>query len=153
MGEGEDREDREDLFEDLDKFFAPIQDVDWPEGGEPSPAPPGPPAPPPTAEPPVAEPEALASEFEPVGSLGATAAEPPAPGEPVETEALFAPPAEPVQPAWSESEEEGEGSIEAFLFADEDTEEADLAAAISSERERTPEAYLDLPGGDAEQEE
>ncbi|MGH2576819.1 MAG: phosphatidate cytidylyltransferase, partial [Actinomycetota bacterium] len=30
---------KDDLFEDLDKFFAPIQDVDWPEN--PSPAPPG----------------------------------------------------------------------------------------------------------------
>ncbi len=31
--EGEDKSDKkdEDLFEDLDKFFAPIQDVDWPE--------------------------------------------------------------------------------------------------------------------------
>ena len=31
-GEGEGREEEtEDLFEDLDKFFAPIQGVDWPE--------------------------------------------------------------------------------------------------------------------------
>ena len=28
MTEGE---KKDDLFEDLDKFFAPIQDVDWPE--------------------------------------------------------------------------------------------------------------------------
>jgi phosphatidate cytidylyltransferase len=38
--EDEDRTEGEDLFEDLDKFFAPIQDVDWPEsseGKEPSP--------------------------------------------------------------------------------------------------------------------
>mgnify|MGYP003350030581 CR=1 FL=1 len=26
-----DEERREDLFEDLDRFFAPIRDVDWPE--------------------------------------------------------------------------------------------------------------------------
>jgi phosphatidate cytidylyltransferase len=37
---------KDDLFEDLDKFFAPIQDVDWPEN--PSPAPPGEQAPPDT---------------------------------------------------------------------------------------------------------
>ncbi len=34
MADEEGREQRsEDLFEDLDKFFAPIQDVDWPEEG------------------------------------------------------------------------------------------------------------------------
>jgi len=32
--EDEERNDGEDLFEDLDKFFAPIQDVDWPESSE-----------------------------------------------------------------------------------------------------------------------
>jgi phosphatidate cytidylyltransferase len=37
---------KDDLFEDLDKFFAPIQDVDWPEN--PSPPPPGEQAPPDT---------------------------------------------------------------------------------------------------------
>jgi phosphatidate cytidylyltransferase len=30
------REGSDDLFEDLDKFFAPIQDVDWPEADEPA---------------------------------------------------------------------------------------------------------------------
>ena len=28
------RDGSDDLFEDLDKFFAPIQDVDWPEPDE-----------------------------------------------------------------------------------------------------------------------
>jgi phosphatidate cytidylyltransferase len=32
--EDEERNEGEDLFEDLDKFFAPIQDVDWPESSE-----------------------------------------------------------------------------------------------------------------------
>jgi phosphatidate cytidylyltransferase len=32
--EDEERTEGEDLFEDLDKFFAPIQDVDWPESSE-----------------------------------------------------------------------------------------------------------------------
>ena len=31
MAEGEKRKGADDLFEDLDKFFAPIKDVDWPE--------------------------------------------------------------------------------------------------------------------------
>jgi phosphatidate cytidylyltransferase len=35
VAEDEGREEHEDLFEDLDKFFAPIQDVDWPEAAEP----------------------------------------------------------------------------------------------------------------------
>ncbi len=34
MPEDEGRNEGEDLFEDLDKFFAPIQDVDWPESSE-----------------------------------------------------------------------------------------------------------------------
>jgi phosphatidate cytidylyltransferase len=37
------RDGSDDLFEDLDKFFAPIQDVDWPEPDTPEPA--SPPAP------------------------------------------------------------------------------------------------------------
>ena len=39
------RDGSDDLFEDLDKFFAPIQDVDWPESDDPEP-----PAPPRAAE-------------------------------------------------------------------------------------------------------
>ena len=34
MPEDEERGQGEQLFEDLDKFFAPIQDVDWPESTE-----------------------------------------------------------------------------------------------------------------------
>jgi CDP-diglyceride synthetase len=34
--EDEEKTEGEDLFEDLDKFFAPIQDVDWPESSEPA---------------------------------------------------------------------------------------------------------------------
>ena len=36
MPEDEEKTEGEDLFEDLDKFFAPIQDVDWPESSEPA---------------------------------------------------------------------------------------------------------------------
>jgi hypothetical protein len=39
------RDGSDDLFEDLDKFFAPIQDVDWPEPDEPASAPASPPPP------------------------------------------------------------------------------------------------------------
>ncbi len=34
MPDDENRTEGEDLFEDLDKFFAPIQDVDWPESSQ-----------------------------------------------------------------------------------------------------------------------
>jgi len=134
VGEGEDREDREDLFEDLDKFFALIQDVDWPEGTEPSPAPP--------AEQPE-QPEPAAAE--------PAVEETVVPEEPIETEALFTP-SEAAPPAWPQEEEEGEESIEAFLFAGEEEEEVDIGAAISTERERAPEAYVHLPGGIEEEE-
>jgi phosphatidate cytidylyltransferase len=128
VGEGEDREDREDLFEDLDKFFAPIQDVDWPESAEPGPAAP------------VEQPEEPAAlETEPADEDTAAAE------EPVETEALFTP-SETPSAAWPQEADEAEESIEAFLFAGEDEgEEVDIGAAISSERERAPEAYVDLP--------
>lgn len=36
MAEDEGRGEGEELFEDLDKFFAPIQDVDWPEPSQPA---------------------------------------------------------------------------------------------------------------------
>ena len=36
MAEDEGRGEGEELFEDLDKFFAPIQDVDWPEPSKPA---------------------------------------------------------------------------------------------------------------------
>ncbi len=135
MGEGEDREDREDLFEDLDKFFAPIQDVDWPESVEPASATP------------AGKPE------EPAGSETEQVAEDTAAAEePVETEALFTPSETPA-PAWPQEADEDEDSIEAFLFAGEDEgEEVDIGAAISSERERAPEAYVDLPGAVEEEE-
>lgn len=63
----DDQGKREDLFEDLDKFFAPIRDVDWPEdrpaprAEEPQrPVPPVPPTPPtPPAPPPVPGPQSI----------------------------------------------------------------------------------------------
>ncbi|HJU57422.1 MAG TPA: phosphatidate cytidylyltransferase [Actinomycetota bacterium] len=40
MTEDDERTESEDIFEDLDKFFAPIQDVEWPEPSKPAAAPP-----------------------------------------------------------------------------------------------------------------
>ena len=42
MPEGGDQGNKDELFEDLDKFFAPIQDVEWPEPEAPQAAPPSP---------------------------------------------------------------------------------------------------------------
>jgi hypothetical protein len=39
VAEDEDRTEGEELFEDLEKFFAPIQDVDWPGRPRPGPGP------------------------------------------------------------------------------------------------------------------
>jgi len=142
VADDEGREDREDLFEDLDKFFAPIQDVDWPEAVEPSS----------TTEPPGPAPEAPATPAEPAPE------EPVPPTEEPETEALFTEPSEPEQPSWSEAAEQEEpeepqSDVEAFLFAEqEEEEEVDIGAAISSERERAPDAYVDLPAGSGEEE-
>ena len=59
------RDGSDDLFEDLDKFFAPIQDVEWPEADEPEP-----PTPPPAAE------EHVAVHVEPAPAVPTAAPEP-----------------------------------------------------------------------------
>ncbi|HEX5951336.1 MAG TPA: phosphatidate cytidylyltransferase, partial [Actinomycetota bacterium] len=128
MADDEGREDREDLFEDLDKFFAPIQDVDWPESVEPA-EPRRAPAPTPEESVPAAEER-----------------KPTEPEEP-ETEALFGEPAAPEERSrGGEEEDEGERAVEAFLLAEQEDEEVDVGAAIAAERERAPDAYADLPG-------
>ncbi len=147
MAEDEGREDREDLFEDLDKFFAPIQDVDWPESEAPtgSAAASAPSEPEVVPTEPSEEPASLEAETSGPTQPEPAAPEPePASAEPEPTEALFEQPAAPT--GWEEAEGEAEG-VEAFLFAEEEEEEeVDIAAAIASERERAPEPYAGLPG-------
>lgn len=142
----EDREGREDLFEDLEKFFAPIQDVDWPETVEPTEGER-------VATPTEAEPESAPTEAlfgEPEHGRGEPEAERPAPGAPRPPET-----GEELEAEELEAEEEGEeerGGIEAFLFEGEEPDVAaveeegeDVGAAIAAERERPPAAYVDLP--------
>ncbi|MGH2637216.1 MAG: hypothetical protein ACRDHU_13865, partial [Actinomycetota bacterium] len=140
MAEGEGRTDGgEDLFEDLDKFFAPIQDVDWPETKEPARrAPPSDPAEPgPEGE---GEPGA---EPEPTG---------PTPGQ----EDLFEEPAEPpitVRSPSGDDAEEDDG-VTSFLFESEAEEELEDRGAISEEAfTQPPNAYVDLPGPEGTEEE
>jgi len=142
----------EDLFEDLDKFFAPIQDVDWPESsegkgsgatqGSDRPAEPAPTEPAPT-EPGQPEPETdagrsstMAFETQPedaaeeAGALEPDAAEPTGAGE------LFT---APETPSDAEVEEDGVGS---FLFE----AEAEGYDAEEGGGEAGSGGYVDLPG-------
>lgn len=157
MAEGEGHEDKEDLFEDLDKFFAPIQDVDWPETAEP-PAP----AVPPTREPEPpeqpSEPEHLEEEPEVVVREGYPSAE-----EAPVTEDLFAaqpaerptePPEGPPEEAEAAEEPSEEEGIEAFLFGEVSEGELDIGEAIHVERlAHPPEEYVALPRPSEEVEE
>ncbi len=141
MAEGEGRTDGgEDLFEDLDKFFAPIQDVDWPESTEPLAAPA-------TTEPEPAAERAEAPE-EPIRIEDLPEDEPadagPTPGQ----EDLFEHGQEegPISgPAAADEMAEGEDEdvASSFLFeneADEDLELDEEAIAAAASR------YVDLPG-------
>ncbi|HET7236171.1 MAG TPA: phosphatidate cytidylyltransferase [Actinomycetota bacterium] len=104
MPDDEERNEGEELFEDLDKFFAPIQDVDWPEGAptrpaEPAPAPPA--AAPPEREPePEPAPEPVVEPFE----------------EEVSEEALPAAPAPWEAEATREEEQATDAGVGSFLF-------------------------------------
>lgn len=174
MAEGEGRNEGEDLFEDLDKFFAPIRDVDWPETSEPGRRPTGEPAAEPQAPPEeeeepsgeLAEPAEGAEETEPfepairverVERADRVEAEEEAPAEEL-AEAAPGPGQEDLFEAELEEEpeleeEEGEG-VAAFLFEseaegygkeDEGAYEQE-AEEISEERlARAPDAYVDLP--------
>ncbi len=150
----EDQQDREDLFEDLDKFFEPIKDVDWPEaaaepGAPAAPAEPASPTGPAVTEPASPTGPAVTEPAEPTETVGAPE-ERPAEEAAGATEALFTTSAQPPEPSWEAEPEEPEGAeegdIEAFLFAEEGEGEEDVGEAIAAERERAPEAYVDLPG-------
>lgn len=160
MAEGEGRNEGEDLFEDLDKFFAPIRDVDWPEAAGPGggrkeeEAPEEPTEPEEPAEPEEGGEEPFEApvhaerlEFEP------EAAEAPAGGEGTLEEGAEA--------AWSdegeeEEEEEAEG-VSSFLFESEaegyEAEEEEAEGVSEEVFARAPGAYVDLPGAAEEPDE
>jgi phosphatidate cytidylyltransferase len=142
VAEGEGRkEGGEDLFEDLDKFFAPIQDVDWPETSEPLARPAsGPPEP--------AEPERPTEEVEEPIRIEDLEEEEPA-GEPMAgQEDLFEEPEGPISVRTETGEQvEEEDSVTSFLFqaeADEDAEE--LTGLDDAGPSGSPGTYVDLPG-------
>jgi phosphatidate cytidylyltransferase len=145
VAEGEGRTDGgEDLFEDLDKFFAPIQDVDWPESSEPLATPAAREPEPATEEAPAEEPIRIEDlpEEEP-----ATARQTPGQEDLFEGEAEAS-----VAPASAdEAEAREEDGVTSFLFEREADEELDEGAELEEEEEAfaaSSGGYVDLPGSD-----
>jgi phosphatidate cytidylyltransferase len=161
-------ESGEDLFEDLDKFFAPIQDVDWPETGDPS-APPkeasheaseDEPASPSTEEGPgpaeavapfegpvriESDEEELESATRPTPGQEDLFAGPAAEGEQTEVSVRSAGASDTTE---DETEDDG---VSTFLFeseAEEDLEPGDSESPFA----RSPSPYVDLPGPRTEDE-
>jgi phosphatidate cytidylyltransferase len=175
QGSGTGSSEGEDLFEDLDKFFAPIQDVDWPETTEP--------APPSAApedetrsgaldeigrdEPPAFDDPTTAAAPSDQGSLLGGAETPsdaswtPAaeddwsspttsPQTPIETWTSDEPPAAagPTadQPAGADAGDDQGGG---FLFGEQDDDDLTENTALTEEAfAQTPDAYVDLPQTD-----
>jgi phosphatidate cytidylyltransferase len=160
--EDEERSEGEDLFEDLDKFFAPIQDVDWPESSEgkgsdakqgadrpdePAPAEPEQPE----REPDASRSSTMAFETQPgddaareADALDPDTAEPSGGGEP------FTAPETPsdtqVEPKDEPKDEEEQDGVGSFLFeAEAEDYDADETAA-----ETGSGGYVDLPGDEPE---
>ena len=154
MPEDEEGTEGEDLFEDLDKFFAPIQDVDWPESSEgtgsgttqaadrsqePATAEPKPPEPEqPEREPDAARSSTMAFETQPEdGAEEADALEPDA-AQPSGGGELFT---GPETPSDAEVVEKQDG-VDSFLFeAEAESYDADEPAG-----EADSGGYVDLPG-------
>lgn len=141
MPDDDDRTEGEDLFEDLDKFFAPIQDVDWPESAahegvaerrEPAPAPEQQPEPPRrSATAFEAQPEEPATEPQEAEASGASSEEP---STDREAEAAAA---EPEEGAGAEGDGVGSYLFEAEAEGYDEAPEGPEAAAGG---------YVDLPG-------
>jgi phosphatidate cytidylyltransferase len=148
VAEGEGRTDGgEDLFEDLDKFFAPIQDVDWPESKEPLAAPVAR-EPEPAAEEPAADDEPIRIEDLPEDEPADAG---PTPGQ----EDLFE--REPEEESGSvratqdQEPESPEDGVTSFLFEREADEELDQDAELDEEAfAATAGGYVDLPGSEEE---
>jgi len=152
--EDEEGTEGEDLFEDLDKFFAPIQDVDWPESSEgtgsgttqaadrsqePAPAEPKPPEPEqPERKPDAARSSTMAFETQPEdGAEEADALEPDA-AQPSGGGELFT---APETPSDAEVVEKQDG-VDSFLFeAEAESYDVDEPAG-----EAGSGGYVDLPG-------
>lgn len=163
MAKGEGRNGGEDLFEDLDKFFAPIRDVDWPETSER----------PRRAEEGAEEPSEPQNEgVDPSGADADAAAfeapirvdrlEPSEPEEPEGDETVASPTpgqedlfepeaAESASRVEDEEEREGAEGVASFLFEGEAGEPGEAGEEERGEISEgsfamAPGAYVDLPG-------
>jgi phosphatidate cytidylyltransferase len=120
-------ENKDDLFEDLDKFFAPIQDVDWPDTTtpetQPAPSAQGPEAP---GHPQPADDEIQLSDAGPLGEEGPGAR-------------LFDEPGS--QPGWADDDEPDPSSLLEPSTADDEDEDISVESFT-----QPPSAYVDLPG-------
>jgi phosphatidate cytidylyltransferase len=153
----------EDLFEDLDKFFAPIQDVDWPESSEgtgsgtgsgtaqgadrsdePAPAEPQPAEPEqPEREPDAARSSTMAFETQPEDHDAEEAdAQEPATAQPSGGGELFTAPETPSDAEVEPKVEEEQDGVGSFLFESE-AEGYDIDQAAG---EAGSGGYVDLPG-------
>jgi phosphatidate cytidylyltransferase len=116
-------ENKDDLFEDLDKFFAPIQDVDWPE----------------TTTPETPAPREREQRDEPAADVTIPEAdEDEAPGEPVASGQLFGE-ADRDEPSWDEDEPDPSSLLEPTGNAGD---EQDISVESFTQ---PPSAYVDLP--------
>ena len=146
MADDQRRGEGEDLFEDLDKFFAPIQDVDWPEPTEPVVRVPDeeqeiPRDPKEGSEPAASAPSEPGGGEEPEPARGSRVAVEAEDAEPPVEPVVAATDAEGEDEEEEEEEIEAEGGVGSFLFETEaDAEEYEPVEAGAS--------YVELPGGD-----
>jgi phosphatidate cytidylyltransferase len=146
--EGEGRNEGEDLFEDLDKFFAPIQDVDWPESGERA-SEAGSETPAEREDRPETTTEDTAAFEAPIRIEDADDLEDGESAPDAGQGGLFTDVAEarPQGRSVEDEDEEGEEESGSFLFSDEDDDESE--GAITEEAfAQSPSAYVELPGPD-----
>jgi phosphatidate cytidylyltransferase len=145
---GRGSDEGEDLFEDLDKFFAPIQDVDWPETSEP-------PARASEATPPASGEDTAAYEPAEIASArsgspaGSTDPGEPRPGPTPGQEDLFDVTATEDDDSPAADQDEAPGGV-GFLFGEGEADLADDEAITEEAFAQSPSAYTELPGPDDE---
>jgi phosphatidate cytidylyltransferase len=143
-------ENGEELFEDLDKFFAPIQDVDWPESTDPASGSGTRGAGAREQEPAVSEGEAAEALIR-IDDLDEEAQ--PDTERTAGQEDLFASPADEGSRGDLPSEDDTEDGVSSFLIESETDEELGSEGGVDEGSfAQAPGAYVDLPGSVEEEE-
>ena len=164
-----DGDDKDDLFEDLDKFFAPIQDVDWPEPAGSAAAGSAPPSPPSEFAPespqeeepsfaPAPDPSADERDDGNVDDQTNPSEEPIRIGDTLESETVDLQPeepmfpSEPATPSWPPAtDDESDDKSDDESGDDETDDEEEAVADLSVDAfSQVPEVYVDLPGAEGE---